>query len=221
MRFALLLASSDDSAVLVIVGLFVLSLFWIFYLKDKFWRSILGPPAHEVLAKQANALIDSQIATFQSRVDRLCGEMAEREERARNGKSPITVETIEQRRRSLDSVSRLIADAKRPESQSNPKRGEEVLAAYLQAAIEIKSDSVRELEFALAAAENAQSKTGAVAAAESIGELRAHINAARASLDAARQATENIAVARGYDAAVASIQAGDTIANALRIGGLA
>ena len=62
--------------------------------------------------------------------------------------------------------------------------------------------------------------TGATGAAESIGELRAHVNAACKSLEAAKEPKQLTLVAPHFDAAEKSIQAAETIANALRIAGL-
>jgi predicted nucleic acid-binding Zn-ribbon protein len=203
----------------VIAVLFVLSLVWIFYLKGKFWRAILGPPAHEVLAEKAKAMVRAELDKMRQRIEVLRADVRAKGQRVREGASPLSADTLAQRDAALDAIVQKL-DAAQQRSDASAAVLQESLASFLNAGLDILGDSVVELADSLARAEEAQKQAEAASAGDSINDLRTHLADARSALGAAGQATEVKERARHYDTAAAAVRAGAQVTAALRLVGV-
>lgn len=203
----------------VIAVLFVLSLVWIFYLKGKFWRAILGPPDHEVLAEKAKAMVRAELDRMRQRIEVLRADVRAKGQRVREGASPLSADTLAQRDAALDAIVQKM-DAAQQRSDARAAVLQECLASFLSAGLDILGDSVVELADSLARGEEAQKQAGAASTGDSINDLRTHLASARSALEAAEQATEVKERARQYDSAAAAVQAGTQVTAALRLVGV-
>jgi hypothetical protein len=168
--------------------------------------------------KEAELLLQSASKEIEEELARLRADLSAKEERVRSGSSPLQPGTVEERNRSLDDVLRTFQSAKNIGTVlDRVSKLQEVLSSYTRLSIDIKFDTLEELESSLKAAEVAQIQKGTKTTEATISDLRGHTTLARSALESAREATDTKVASGFVGRAEESLKAGFTVVSALRL----